>query len=154
MGGAVDVPGNVTATAEFNAWVDPDAARMVFGARLSIDLVSLDATGQAVLSRADLEARLRHAPHAIASRIAAFTVRSFRVDATRGTRGMTLHDPLAVGVAVDPTLVTWEPARLAIGPDGETRRVAGASNCRVARQVDADRFLAMFLERLCPAPGR
>ena len=64
---------------------------------------------------------------------------------------MPLHDPLAVAAALDPTLVVWEPARLAVEPDGQTRRVAGAANCRFARRVDVPRFLAVFLERLCPA---
>ncbi|HEV8641858.1 MAG TPA: nucleoside hydrolase [Methylomirabilota bacterium] len=146
MGGAVDVPGNVTPTAEFNMHVDPDAAGRVFTADLPIDLVPLDATRQATLARADLEAALAKTPGPLASRIAAFTRRAFRLDGG----AMYLHDPLAVAAAADPTLVEWEEARLEIGPDGATRRAAGASNCRVAARVDRPRFLATFLERLCP----
>lgn len=151
MGGAVDVPGNVTPTAEFNFHVDPDAAAHVLASGLPVDLVPLDATRQAVLERPDLEAALARRPGRLAARIAAFTERGFRVDTERGTRGMILHDPLAVGVAVDPTLVTWESARLTIGPDGETVRARGVPNCRIARVVDTRRFLDTFLERLCPA---
>src|SRR5262249_44620336 len=44
MGGAVDVPGNMTPTAEFNIHVDPEAAARVFDAGLRLDLVPLDAT--------------------------------------------------------------------------------------------------------------
>ena len=62
-----------------------------------------------------------------------------------------MHDPLAVGVAIDETLVGWETVRLDIGTDGETRRAPGAPNCRVARTVDVARFLAMFTGRLAPA---
>ena len=45
--------------------------------------------------------------------------------------------------------------RLAVGPDGETLRASGAPNCRVAKAVDADRFIRLFLDRLCPTsrPG-
>jgi inosine-uridine nucleoside N-ribohydrolase len=145
MGGAVDVPGNVTPTAEFNLWGDPDAARVVFEAGVTIDLVPLDATRQVALPRPDLEQALTGLPHAVVARVLAFTERGFRVDASRGRPGMILHDPLAVGVAIDPTFVGWERARLTVGADGETRRAPGAPNCRFARDVDAPRFLAAFL---------
>ena len=151
MGGAVDVPGNVTPTAEFNIHVDPEAAAQVLGGGLTLDLVPLDATRQAVLTRDALQTALARRPGALAGRIAAFTERGFRVDTAGGAPGMVLHDPLAVGVAIDPSLVEWEPVRLEVGEDGETRRAAGAPNCRIARRVDSARFLAMLLERLCPA---
>ena len=150
MGGAVDVPGNVTPTAEFNMNVDPEAAARVFEAGLSLDLVPLDATRQARLTRGQLADALRLVAGPVADRIAAFTSRAFNVDEPRG---IALHDPLAVGVAIDPTLVEWEPVRLAIGPGGETRRTSGAPNCRFARTVDAERFRTMFLSRICTERG-
>lgn len=150
MGGAVDVLGNVTPEAEFNIHVDPDAARQVLEAGLSVDLVPLDATRQAILRREELTTALARRPGRVADRIAAFTARGFHEHGKDGIHGMTLHDPLAVGVAVDPMLVTWERVRLTVGADGETRSATGAPNCRVARRVDRDRFVGMFLERLCP----
>ena len=154
MGGAVDVPGNVTPAAEFNMHVDPEAAHRVLAAGLPLELVPLDATRQAVLPRTGLRAALARSPGVIASRIQAFSERAFRIGHADGEQGMALHDPLAVGVAFDPSLVKWEAIRLAIGPDGETMRVSGAPNCRVAKGVDSDRFLRLFLDRLCPPTSR
>jgi len=151
MGGAVDVPGNVTPTAEFNFHVDPEAAARVLGAGLNVDLVPLDATRQALLPRADLERALTRCPGPFATRCAAFTALGFRVDAERGSTGMVLHDPLAVAVALDPDLVTWDKARIVVEPDGASRRAPGAPNCRVAGVVDAPRVIANLLERVCPA---
>ena len=148
MGGAVDVAGNVTSEAEFNIHVDPDAAAIVVAAGLTLDLVALDATRQAVLEQRVLHAALAAAPPRLAERVRRFTAPSFGTD---GTRGLTLHDPLAVAVAADPSLATWEPVRLEIGGDGQTRRVAGSPNARVARTIDTPRFLRTFLEALCRA---
>jgi inosine-uridine nucleoside N-ribohydrolase len=150
MGGAVDVPGNVTPDAEFNAHVDPEALARVIDAGVRVDLVPLDATRQAVLERATLESALSHAPRAAAARVRRFTEYALRMDEKHGRRGMDLHDPLAIGGALDPTLIEWEVVRLEIGRDGQTRRAAGAPNARFARVVDAPRFLRLFQERLWP----
>jgi inosine-uridine nucleoside N-ribohydrolase len=144
MGGAVDVPGNVTSEAEFNVHVDPEAAGVVLDAGLSLDLVPLDATRQATLMRHELEAALARRPGPVASRIADFTRRAFRLDAN----AMHLHDPLAMAVAIDPTLVEWEAVRLEVTTGGATRRVPGAPNCRIAVRVDRLRLLALLLPRI------
>jgi purine nucleosidase len=149
MGGAVDVAGNVTPTAEFNIHVDPDAAARVLTSGARLDVVPLDATRQAVLERDRLLDTLASAPVPFGSRVAAFTDRAFRSDAARGTRGMVLHDPLAVAVAFDPGLVAWEGVHLRVETDGATRRAGGSPTCRVAGRVDVARFLDVFLERLC-----
>jgi purine nucleosidase/pyrimidine-specific ribonucleoside hydrolase len=146
MGGAVDVPGNITPDAEFNAYVDPDATREVFDAGLRVELVPLDATRQTTIDRDQLHAALARRPGPVADYIAAFTEQTFRLWGY-----MHLHDPLAVGLAVDASLARWQPARIAVGERGQTRRGAGAPNCRVAHVIDVERFLALFFDRLCPA---
>src|SRR2546430_3536168 len=154
MGGAVDVPGNVTPTAEFNMYVDPEAAHRVLAARLPLHLVPLDATRQAVLPRAGIKSAFRRVSGPLADRIVAFSERGFRIDHASGSQGLVLHDPLALALAIDPTLAEWESVRLVIGPDGETLRASGEPNCRIAKRIDADRFLRLFLDRLCPPSPR
>jgi len=151
MGGAVEVPGNVTPTAEFNMYVDPEAADRVVAADLPLELIPLDVTQRVILRQPALEAALRSAPSGLADFVSTVTRFAFRVEAVSGTPGITLHDPLAVGVALDPSFVTFERVRLEIGAGGETRRCPGPPNCRVAVAVEAERFVPWFLERLCRA---
>src|SRR5437867_1303173 len=85
MGGAVDVPGNVTPTAEFNMYVDPEAAHRVLAARLPLHLVPLDATRHAVLPRAGIRSALRRATGPLAERVVA------AASATRSCTVATAH---------------------------------------------------------------
>jgi len=100
-----------------------------------------------------MRATLARSPGLLASRIQGFSERGFRIAPGDGEQGMALHDPLAVGLAIDPSLGKWEAARLAIGPEGETLRINGAPNCRVAKGIDSNRFIRWFLDRLCPGPA-
>jgi purine nucleosidase/pyrimidine-specific ribonucleoside hydrolase len=164
MGGAVAVPGNVTPAAEFNFYVDPEAAAAVLGAGLPVEMVPLDVTRRAVLAERDLAARLAGADSPLARLVADFTDHGLRFARARRAAGMALHDPLAVGVALDPSLVAFEPLCVEVECEGRlTRglsladrrpgadRGRGAASARVAMDVDAPRFLRLFLERLCPA---
>jgi inosine-uridine nucleoside N-ribohydrolase len=163
MGGAVSVPGNVTPGAEFNVFVDPESAASVFGAGLPLTLVPLDVTGQVVWSGTAIDRLGR-----VGTRLTAFAHSLGRaalgLARAAGEPGVTLHDPLAVGVALDPTLVETASLPLAVETDGcLTRgmtlgdRRPGARwrtdwpSCRVALRVDARRFLRLFEDRLCRA---
>lgn len=162
MGGAVAVPGNVTAAAEFNMHVDPEAAAEVFASGLPVELVPLDVTRRVVLTRAGLSASLARHGGATARFVEDFTAHGFDFETRRGDGGIALHDPLAVGVAVDPSLVTLEPLHVAVECEGRlTRgmtvadrrphRPGPAPTCRAALDVDAPRFVRLFLERVCRA---
>jgi inosine-uridine nucleoside N-ribohydrolase len=164
MGGAIAVAGNVTPAAEFNMYVDPEAAAVVLGSGLPLRLVPLDVTRQVVLRPSALERYLRRAPARIARFLGDFTSHGFAFGATGGEAGITLHDPLAVGAAVDSGALGFESLHVEVEHEGRVTRgltVAdlrpiashrkAAPNCEVAMQVDAPRFLRLFLERLCPA---
>lgn len=158
MGGAVRVPGNVSAAAEFNIHADPHAARVVFDAGLSLTLVPLDVTRRVRLTPAFLSSVLgtSRTPAAQAVRhMAAHFLRR-----AGGAAGMALHDPLAVAVAIDPALVTLTPMTLAVETRGRhtsgmtlvqhepaARRRPGVS-IRVATAVDAERVLELFAEHV------
>jgi inosine-uridine nucleoside N-ribohydrolase len=163
MGGAIQAPGNVTPGAEFNLYTDPDAARLVFTSGLPITLVPLDVT-QRVMLRAELiEAVVQH----IGSRATRFvrdaTERLFGVEQEQtGSAATPLHDPLAVGVVIDPSLVTRRPLYVEVetgnGPaQGMTiadrrhirKKWKQPPNLQVCMEVDAGRFIALFLERIC-----
>ena len=164
MGGAVAVPGNVTPAAEFNFYVDPEAAAVVFDAALPLDLVPLDVTRQVVLGQSELAERLSRCPSRIARFVSDFTLHGFAFGADRGNGGIVLHDPLAIGVALDPSLVGFEELHVEIECEGRVARGLALAdrreipsykkrrpNCRVAMSVDVPRFLQLFVERLCPA---
>lgn len=163
MGGAVASPGNVTPVAEFNFYVDPEAASRVLGSGLSIELIALDVTRQVVLSRSALDSRLSACPGRLAQFISDFTLKAFAFGAEAGEGGLTLHDPLALAVALDPSLVSFEALHVTVECEGNLtcgmavvdrrppRPRQKRPNCRVALSVDAERFLSLFLDRLCLA---
>ena len=164
MGGAIGVPGNVTSAAEFNFYVDPEAAAVVLDAGLPVELIPLDVTRRVVLAQAALTDRLRRCSDLVARFILDFTLHGFAFGAEREGGGIVLHDPLAMAVALDPSLVTFEPACIEVECEGKlTRGMAladrreipshrkRAPTCRVAVDVDAERVLRVVLERLCPA---
>ncbi|MBI4588784.1 MAG: nucleoside hydrolase [Candidatus Rokubacteria bacterium] len=164
MGGAVGVPGNVTPVAEFNFYVDPEAAAQVLASGLPIELVPLDITRNAILPRSVLQKRLAVCPDPVSRFVADMTQRGFEFAEEIGEGGITLHDPVALGIALDPSLTHFEPVHVAVECEGvltrgmsvaDLRMIAAGrkapATCRVARGLRADTFLDLFLDRLCPA---
>lgn len=155
MGGAVRVPGNISPLAEYNFYVDPEAAAAVVASGVRLRLVPLDVTLQAALLRAELRRLAQERDSAVFQFVREITV--LCMDAHQkflGLNGIHLHDPAAVAAAIDPTLFSWEPIRLTVRTDeaerGRTLATPDpASPVAVATAVDAERFLALFTERVC-----
>lgn len=107
MGGAPCCVGNVTPAAEFNIWVDPEAARIVFHSGLAIEMVGWQlCRGDAVLHPAEIDRAL-----ALKNPIADFAIRcnSTAFEAFQrqtGQKGISLPDPVCMGIALNPALCT------------------------------------------------
>lgn len=154
MAGAFDGVGNVNAVGEYNVWADPEAARLVFDAPGAKTLVGWDVSRrQAVLGPGE-QARLRSAGPlgAFAVDINA-CVEEFARSHT-ALAGFDLPDPLAMAVALDPTLATEQtPGHVSVGLGDagrggtfvDHRLVAAPPNASIVRSVDEDRFKAMLL---------
>lgn len=150
MGGAFTVAGNTTPVAEFNAYVDPDAAAIVARSELPVTFIGLDVTHQVALMR-DVWSGLagRRDPR---GRLVFEMLR--QTFSQPGNDWFFLHDPLAVAVAADPGLVETERWAVAVKCDepaiGQTLLVQHPSLSRheVALRVDATSFLRMFADLL------
>ena len=149
---------------EFNIWVDPDAAAIVFDSGAPLRCVGLDVTLRVRLTDEDA-ARMaagagRFGPFAGActrewiARCAAANPG----DATE-QGSCAMHDPLAVAAVAHPELLTWRPARVAVETASPvTRGVTLADlltsadpptpNCRIASDVDVEAFREFFLTHL------
>lgn len=169
MGGGHEIA-NVTASAEFNFWADPEAARVVLGAGIAdVTLVPLDATHKAPVSREDC-ARLRELGTPAGTAAAALIDR--RVGGYDAAQPMAhpgsapVHDALCVAHLVDEAVIACESCHVDVETAGgltlgrsvidRHRRGGRPPNAKVAFDADARRFTGLLLETFAiraPAAG-
>jgi pyrimidine-specific ribonucleoside hydrolase len=156
MGGAI-AEGNTTPAAEFNAYVDPEAAAAVFGSGIPVTMIGLDITHMALFDGSHAE-RLRGAGKAgqAVAELADFFLEFHRQ--RYAFEGAPIHDAMAVAHVIDPTLVRTVECNISIETqsqfcDGRTVvdrwNVTGLpKNAHAGIDVDAGRFLELLVERI------
>jgi inosine-uridine nucleoside N-ribohydrolase len=160
MGGAHD-HGNSTASAEFNIWLDPEAARIVVNCGRPIRMIPLDATHRALVSLDDCRA-LRALGTPAGEAAARFVEK--RIDGYDATQPMhragaaPVHDALAVCSIIDPTVVTTHFIPVDVETGGELSvgrtvcdfrfRSRKPANVQFAMDADEPKFVAMLTEIL------
>jgi purine nucleosidase len=159
MGGAY-TRGNSTPAAEFNVYVDPEAAAMVFNAGWSVTMIGLEVTHMA-LATEDVLDRIR----AIGTELSAAVVGmlSFYAEQYRRQTGLTappVHDPVAVARVAQPDLVACQDARVDVELTGThtagmtvtefRERGVAPFNAKVGTGLDAAGFWNLFIDSLAP----
>jgi purine nucleosidase len=157
MGGAYFEVGNITPAAEFNIYVDPEAARAVFRSGVPITVLPLDATHKALTTRA------RNAAFRAAGRVgpvvAGWTGFFERFDMEKyGSEGAPLHDPCVIAWLLRPELFTGREVNVEIEVDSPlTRGMTVAdwwgvtdrpANALFIGGVDAEGFFDLLTDRI------
>lgn len=149
MGGAVERKGNITPFAEFNFFNDPEAVKIVFGSGVPIILVPLDVTMELLVPRDWLLEKYGSSQYLITKFIVEMVNNRKRL--TRKDR-FYLHDPLALGVAVDKSFVETRKENLSIITRGIKRgqvtKDSQGSEIEWALRVKTQKFLDYFAELL------
>ncbi len=172
MGGSIS-GGNVNGAAEANIYNDPEAAQIVFNAGWIVTMVGSDVGERTLITRkylAELQS-LRGPQSDFIAKIADFYLNRSEKS---GYKGAAMYDPLAVGIALDPTLGTLKEMHVDVETKGEFTRgetvanrmgsnennvlhgdhyeiegvVELKPNARVCMASDADRFLQLFISRI------
>ena len=150
MGGALNVRGNVSPFAEFNTWVDPEAARIVFDSSVEKVLAPLDVTTTVALSMEEMRSAF-DPPNDFANYLLRAT--EGWVEAMNVLSGRSIfnpHDPIALAWLVKPEL--FETTRMQILVEERTGRMIGregqSGNTRVCLRVEESGFKKVFLDSL------
>ncbi len=157
MGGASHGRGNMTPAAEFNIYVDPHAASVVFDSGLPITMVPLDVTEE-IRSTPERVAPIR----ALGTRVGAAVAELLGPRQALAKPPMAMHDPCVIAYLLAPELFRWREVNVAIETEsplaigltlvdwrGLSRR---KPNARVIEGVDADGVYRLLAERLKRLP--
>ncbi|MBW4708076.1 nucleoside hydrolase [Roseobacter sp. YSTF-M11] len=158
MGGAYFEVGNITPTAEFNIYVDPQAAEITFKSGAPIVVMSLDVTHKALVTP-DRNTAFRNLGTPVGKAVAEMTDFFERFDKEKyGSDGAPLHDPCVTAYLIRPELFGGRRINVEIETQSElTMGMTVAdwwgvtdrpANALFMRDIDADGFFSLLTERL------
>ena len=158
MGGAYFEVGNITPTAEFNIYVDPEAAKIVFNSGVKLIILPLDVTHKALISEDRVNA-FKKIGTPVAKAVSEWTNFFERFDKEKyGSVGAPLHDPCVIAYLLDPSIFTGRYINVEIETESDlTRGMTVADWWRVTDRkpnalfignLDQDRFFKLLTERL------
>ena len=163
MGGGYFVGGNTTPVAEFNVYVDPHAAAVMYRSGVPIVTMPLDVTHKALMSP-EWIASVKAIGGDVGTKTAAMVSFYERYDLDRyGTRGGPLHDPATIAYLLKPELYGGKDVFVEVETQSELtmgmtvvdywHRWQRPSNCRWISEVDSDGFFELIRERLTNLPA-
>jgi purine nucleosidase len=155
MGGAFEEQGNTTEVAEFNAYVDPHAAHVVFTSGIPLTIFPLDVTHKALMFPRHVEALARYGTPV--SDAAAGMIRFYEqydIDKYE-IEGAPMHDPCVIAYCIDPTIFSGIRRRVGVDTTHEETigntfiaDDGGTENATVITGVDAERFFDLVVRRI------
>ncbi|AFZ00796.1 nucleoside hydrolase [Calothrix sp. PCC 6303] len=163
MGGAFQVPGNVTANAEFNIGFNPEAAEIVFQSRTDIVVLPLDITNKLIFTpEMAVELTKEQQNHSISKFVMALTEfmtkTSLVYRQTEGKNGFLIHDAATIAYLFYPETLLLQRGNVEIELNGKLTKgqtfldhrhfPKSQSNSWVALEVDNYNLLACFIEDL------
>lgn len=153
MGGVFTRKSEIITPTEFNAFCDPEALRIVLDARLPLTMVGLDVTMQ-VLIEAPQYAELATIDTPLGRLVNDWLLFYEKLHRNEMGVGGAMHDPLALALVIDPTLVRTRPAHIGVDLTGTYAFGATVAdfwggrrepdNALIATEVDSDRFFALM----------
>ncbi len=158
MGGAYFEVGNITPAAEFNIYVDPEAAKIVFASGVDITVLPLDVTHHALTTQARVDA-FKALGTQVGETVAAWTNFFERFDKEKyGSAGAPLHDPCVIAYLLWPDIFAGRHINVEIETDGTYttgmtvadwwRVTDRPANALFIKDIDAEAFFTRLTDRL------
>jgi inosine-uridine nucleoside N-ribohydrolase len=144
MGGAIKVPGNKNRVAEFNIFVDPDAADVVFKSQLKKTIVPLDACNHVRLSLADF----KDVKNVILRKDLLKMVKPYidNIAKDEGVKAALMYDPLTVYYLINPKASRVFSCNIAIETKGELTRGMTVADLRKKPEAEDNTFVAEYID--------